>query len=123
MPDDAAQSKPPCKGANWRVCERYGQIRQIRASKYYPSVRNADFGILDRVQHGRQVGKRIVGEEENIYSALSQFSKNMQEDLRRIGNFDAVKEVFKNVAKEKSKFLSGKRQPSSRPRRRSVTAA
>ena len=47
-------------------------------------------------------------EESNIYSALKMFSKNMEEDLKLLGNFDEVKKLFDEVVKEKEEILEKK---------------
>lgn len=47
-------------------------------------------------------------EEKNIYSALSQFSDNMEEDLKLLGNFDEVKKLFEEVVNEKEEILTAK---------------
>lgn len=47
-------------------------------------------------------------EERNIYSALKQFSNDMEADLRRLGNFDEIKELFNGVVAEKEHILEQK---------------
>lgn len=47
-------------------------------------------------------------EENNIYSALKQFSDNMDEDLKLLGNFDEVKNLFGEVVSEKEAILAAK---------------
>lgn len=47
-------------------------------------------------------------EEKNIYSALKQFSNDMESDLKLLGNFDEVKSLFKDVVKDKEEILSAK---------------
>ena len=47
-------------------------------------------------------------EEENIYQALSRFSGDMTKDLKRLGNFDKIRELFQAVAAEKEKILADK---------------
>ena len=47
-------------------------------------------------------------EEENVYNAVSKFSSNINEDLKLLGNFNAVREIFDSVVKEKEKILEEK---------------
>lgn len=47
-------------------------------------------------------------EERNIYFALEKFSENMESDLKLLGNFDEVKELFSQVAQEKEHILESK---------------
>lgn len=47
-------------------------------------------------------------EEKNIYSALKQFSNDMESDLKLLGNFDEVKSLFEDVVKDKEDILSAK---------------
>ena len=47
-------------------------------------------------------------EENNIYSALKQFSDDMDEDLKLLGNFDEVKNLFGEVVSEKEVILVAK---------------
>lgn len=47
-------------------------------------------------------------EENNIYSALKQFSDDMDEDLKLLGNFDEVKNLFGEVVSEKEAILVAK---------------
>lgn len=47
-------------------------------------------------------------EEKNIYSALKQFSNDMESDLRLLGNFDEIKELFDGVVVEKAHILEQK---------------
>lgn len=47
-------------------------------------------------------------EEKNIYSALKQFSDDMESDLRLLGNFDEVKSLFDDVVVEKENILDKK---------------
>ena len=47
-------------------------------------------------------------EEKNIYSALKQFSNDMESDLKLIGNFDEVKGIFDEVVIEKEHILDMK---------------
>lgn len=47
-------------------------------------------------------------EENNIYSALKQFSDDMNEDLKLLGNFDEVKKLFGEVVSEKEEILAAK---------------
>lgn len=57
------------------------------------------------------IGKDIADfspEELNLYSALQQFSTNMEEDLQLLGNFSEVHELFDGVAREKEKILEQK---------------
>ncbi len=44
-------------------------------------------------------------EEENVFKAISKFSDNVFEDLKRLGNFAAVQEVFNSVVEKKEKIL------------------
>ena len=47
-------------------------------------------------------------EEENIYQALSRFSNDMDTDLKRLGNFAKIRELFQAVAADKEKILTDK---------------
>lgn len=47
-------------------------------------------------------------EERNIYSTLKQFSSDMKSDLKLLGNFDEVKELFDEVVTEKEYILEKK---------------
>lgn len=49
-----------------------------------------------------------TSEEKNIYSALNQFSDDMESDLKLLGNFDEVKGLFKEVVAEKEHILEEK---------------
>ena len=49
-----------------------------------------------------------TSEENNIYSALKQFSDDMTEDLKLLGNFDEVKALFGKVISEKEVILEFK---------------
>ncbi|MDO5295858.1 MAG: dynamin family protein [bacterium] len=56
-------------------------------------------------------GKPIAdfsSEELNIYSALKQFSEDMDADLRLLGNFDTIKQQFAAIAEEKDNILRQK---------------
>lgn len=50
----------------------------------------------------------LTSEERNIYSALKQFSDDMNSDLKLLGNFDEVKSLFDGVVKEKEIILEEK---------------
>lgn len=47
-------------------------------------------------------------EEKNIYAALKQFSDDMDSDLKLLGNFDEVKQIFDEVVTEKEHILEQK---------------
>lgn len=47
-------------------------------------------------------------EERNVYSALKIFSSDMDEDLRLLGNFDEVHQIFNEVVQEKGAILEMK---------------
>lgn len=47
-------------------------------------------------------------EEQNVYAALKKFSSNIQEDLRLLGNFEEVREIFDGVMSEKNGILEKK---------------
>lgn len=47
-------------------------------------------------------------EERNIYSALKQFSSDMESDLKLLGNFDEVRALFDEVVTEKEHILEQK---------------
>ncbi len=49
-----------------------------------------------------------TSEEKNIYSALKQFSTDMESDLKLLGNFDEVKRLFDEVVREKESILKAK---------------
>mgnify|MGYP000870288661 CR=1 FL=1 len=44
-------------------------------------------------------------EERNLYVALKQFSDDMESDLKLLGNFHEVKEIFNEVVAEKERIL------------------
>lgn len=52
--------------------------------------------------------EEFTSEEKNIYSALKQFSDDMNSDLRLLGNFDEIKELFEEVVVEKESILEEK---------------
>ena len=57
------------------------------------------------------IGKKIAdfsSEELNIYSALNQFSEDIETDLKLLGNFDEVRDLFNSVVTEKEKILAQK---------------
>ena len=47
-------------------------------------------------------------EEQNVYYALKKFSSDIDEDLKLLGNFDEVREIFESVVNEKNKILEMK---------------
>lgn len=47
-------------------------------------------------------------EENNLYSALKQFSDDIETDLKILGNFDEIKELFEGVVNEKEAILEAK---------------
>jgi hypothetical protein len=47
-------------------------------------------------------------EEANLYSALKPFTKDMESDLRLLGNFDEIKKLFAEVVEEKEHILERK---------------
>lgn len=49
-----------------------------------------------------------TSEERNLASALKQFSKDLESDLRLLGNFDEVRELFDEVASEKEQIFEQK---------------
>ena len=52
--------------------------------------------------------EEYTSEENNIYSALKQFSDDMDSDLKLLGNFDEVKALFGEVVAEKEAILEAK---------------
>lgn len=56
----------------------------------------------------RKQKDNFSSEEKNIYFALKQFSKNMESDLSLLGNFDEVRNLFKEVVTEKEQILESK---------------
>lgn len=52
--------------------------------------------------------EEYTSEEKNIYSALKQFSDDMENDLKLLGNFDEVKCLFDEVVREKEEILEAK---------------
>lgn len=52
--------------------------------------------------------EEYTSEENNIYSALKQFSDDMDSDLKLLGNFDEVKTLFGEVVAEKEAILEAK---------------
>ena len=53
----------------------------------------------------RKNADEYSAEENNVASALKTFSTDLQEDLRRLGNFEAVQKVFDEVVREKEAIL------------------
>lgn len=49
-----------------------------------------------------------TSEEKNVFSALKQFSTDIQSDLKLLGNFDEIKELFQEVVVEKERILERK---------------
>ncbi len=49
-----------------------------------------------------------TSEERNLASALRQFSKDLESDLRLLGNFDEVRKLFDEVAAEKEQIFEQK---------------
>ena len=47
-------------------------------------------------------------EERNVYAALKNFSKDMQSDLKLLGNFDEINAIFADVIAEKEAILEQK---------------
>ena len=47
-------------------------------------------------------------EERNVYAALKNFSKDMQSDLKLLGNFDDINNIFNDVVAEKEAILEQK---------------
>lgn len=47
-------------------------------------------------------------EEKNIYGALKPFSRNMEEDLKLLGNFDQVRVLFDQAAQEKEEIFAAR---------------
>ena len=47
-------------------------------------------------------------EERNVYAALKNFSKDMQSDLKLLGNFDEINAIFTDVIAEKETILEQK---------------
>ncbi len=56
---------------------------------------------------GKEPGS-YTPEEKNICEALKPFSRDMEEDLRLLGNFDLVKELFEQAAQEKEEIFAAK---------------
>ena len=52
--------------------------------------------------------EEYTSEENNIFSALKQFSDDMDSDLKLLGNFDEVKALFGEVVAEKEAILEAK---------------
>ena len=53
----------------------------------------------------RKDASQYSREEQNIYSALKQFSSDISADLNLLANFDAVHEIFDQVKEKKEKTL------------------
>ena len=45
-------------------------------------------------------------EEKNVYDSIIPFSKNIEKDLTLIGNFEAVKTIYKNIFEQKEETLA-----------------
>ncbi len=56
----------------------------------------------------RKKSSEFSSEENNIYAALKQFSDDMDGDLRLLGNFDEVKNLFGEIVNEKEEILVAK---------------
>ena len=56
----------------------------------------------------RKDASQYSREEQNIYSALKQFSSDISADLNLLANFDAVHEIFNQVKENKEKILDKK---------------
>lgn len=52
--------------------------------------------------------EEYTSEENNIYSALKQFSDDMDSDLKLLGNFDEVKALFGEAVTQKESILEAK---------------
>lgn len=52
--------------------------------------------------------EEYTSEEKNLYSALKQFSDDLDSDLKLLGNFDEVTELFDGVVTEKEAILEAK---------------
>ena len=56
----------------------------------------------------RKAKEDYTKEEQNVYHGLAGFSDNLEADLKRIGNFDAVRALYDQVAREKEEILQKK---------------
>ena len=65
--------------------------------------------ISSMAEHmSRQPVDAYSPEEKNVYEALRQFSRDIQADLRGIGNLNQVREIFDSVVREKETILQEK---------------
>ena len=56
---------------------------------------------------GKEVSE-YTPEEKNVYDALKQFSKDMQSDLKLLGNFEEVKVLFDEAVRQKEQIFQEK---------------
>lgn len=67
--------------------------------------------ILISAMASNMVGKspeNYNAEEKNVHQAISNFSENIQEDLKRLGNMEEVQEIFQSVIDEKEQIMMEK---------------
>lgn len=90
-------------------------VRELEERESYPElievIRQCTQPIMVSSLAYNMTGKTIdeySSEEKNLYSALKQFSSDMEEDLKILGNFDEVKQLFSEVVKEKEEILEKK---------------
>lgn len=90
-------------------------VRELEARESSPEL----IGVIGQCEEPLMVsslaynmsGKAVseyTSEEKNIYSALRQFSEDMDSDLKLLGNFDEVKALFYEVVREKEAILEQK---------------
>ena len=100
------------KRAKSKVSEFVNELEQRES---YPElidvIRQCQEPLMVSSLAYNMTGKTIdeySSEEKNLYSALIQFSSDIDEDLRFLGNFDEVKKLFAEVVKEKEEILEKK---------------
>ncbi|MCC8151734.1 MAG: dynamin family protein [Lachnospiraceae bacterium] len=74
-------------------------------------IRQCEKPILVSAMAYNMTGKpeeEYSAEERNVYRALKNFSADIQSDLRLLGNFDAVRNLFDEVVAEKESILEQK---------------
>lgn len=101
-----------CKRAKKRVAEFAAKMEALNSSKEQIDViKGCAEPILISSLAYNMSGKAsddYSREEENIYDALKPYSEDISADLLRLGNFDRVKSVFREVVAEKEGILERK---------------
>lgn len=90
-------------------------VRELEARESSPElievIRQCEEPLMVSSLAYNMSGKAVseyTSEEKNIYSALRQFSEDIDSDLKLLGNFDEVKALFDEVVREKEEILEQK---------------